>query len=740
MTDLSTQQSFQFRVTGVTGNYFLSQTEQNVRKRVEKILYLESPPDDAILLEYVGSSELSPDTNLFIGDRSDALYANSRTGKVQEFIGTAQPVYVRNSNFIVTQKFNEADSGSIPLYFKHVLPLEIVAESVRLYDKDFELVSTDKYRVELQEEYDETTGLPTGNYTEFHVYNNLESEYNRVTGEYEIYFVQYTDTSGSTDVTVTKLLSNELAYKEATYEDIWGLTLDLKPWANAYLWDSVSMSIQLPASGDYAIRYEESKRMSVKSPVAIDDEHPWFPRIVNSKIITGYGSYQTVYEIPEFETQAFNPMEPYKVAVRQTCRKIDDYLVKLPHEDIQSGTLFSYFYMVFERDGVVEYAVTNDPYTAGTQYRDFDNQLVYDDENDPITWSSDQLLGLDSLSGIAHVSFSIDDSYEVLATYSYKELYYEVTSLNMNPVFDQNAHNEVRALYIIPKSTPNGNETTQTESIRWVRVSPSGKIIATNQDGAGNNENINLDVSLSTTDGYKLTGVLGMHYSWRASCNTSGYQEILPGNTLAVDSTDGFPRTGWIRFEDETGVLRYAKFVDKADTTITLSSDDTQVPDDASGLFVLSGTVIDLVNFVDERTTLSERSYAYEEAHKPSTAGFYPQSYVRYFLLAEMSVNPPHSRQDAVRIDVRRDGGGVDTYKYEEAKAKNPQVQWLSNFGDYDGQLYPGNAVIVVKLPISILTKFTEPEVERIVEMNVPLGVKPLIRYYGYQPNMSIVI
>jgi len=744
MTTLSSQQSFQFRVTGVTGSSFQGQTEQNVRKRIEKILYLETPPDDAVLLSYVGSTELSPDTNLFIGDRSDTLYANSRTGKVQEFIGSVQPVYVKNSNFLVTQVFNEAESGDIPLYYKHVLPLTIVAESVRIYDKNFDPVSVDKYKLVVQQEYDENTGLPQLDglnnpiYTEYHLYNDLESSYNRVTGEYTVYFIQYTITSGTTDLTVTELLSNELAYREATFEDIWSLTLDLKPWTQAYLWNSTSMSLVLPESNNYSIRYEESKRISVKSPVAIDDVHPWFPRVINTKVVTNYGSASTVYSIPEFETQAFNPLEPYKVAVRQLCRKIDDHLVKLPHEDLQSGTLFSYFYMVFEYNDTVVYAVTNDPYSAGTEYRNFDYQTVLDSDGNTILWSSDQLLGLDSLAGIVHVSFDIDDDYEILATYSYKERYYEVTTINMNPIFDQLAHNEIRALYIVPTTPANGNEGIQTESIRWVRVSPSGKIIATNQNGDGNNENLDLDIALTSAAGYKLQGIIGMHYNWRATCTLSGRQEIIFSQELSVNSTEGFPRSGWIRFEEEsTGVIRYAKFVDKTDTILVLSSNQDDMAYEATGLFVADGTTIELVNFVDERTTLSNRAYQYETEHVSS--GLYPSVYSRYFLLAEMSVNPPHSHQDAVRIDVRKDGGGIDTDKYEEAKLQNPQIQWVSNFGNYNGQIYPGNAVIVVKLPVSILNEFTELEIKRIVEMNVPLGVKPLIRYYGYQPNVTFV-
>ncbi len=351
MTALTSQQSFQIRITGVPGGSFKAQTEQNIRKRIEKILYLESPPSDAVLLSYVGSKELSPANNLFIGDRSDSLYVNSRAGRVQEFIGRGSPVSINNTNFIMTQVFNYADSGNIPLYYKHVLPLEIAPESVRVFDKDFNQVSSDKYKLLIQQEYDEATGYAAvdgdGNpiYTEYHLYNNLESSYDSSTGEYEVFFVQYTDASYSTDLVATELLSNQLAYNLASYDDIWYLTGDLKPWAKAYLLDG--FSLVLPSGSDFAIKYEENKRISVKIPVAMDDIHPWFVRVIDGSIGTSYAGEAYKYEIPEFELQAFNPIEPYKVAVRQTATKIDDHLVKVPHEDLQTGSIYSFFYMVF---------------------------------------------------------------------------------------------------------------------------------------------------------------------------------------------------------------------------------------------------------------------------------------------------------------------------------------------------------------------------------------------------------
>lgn len=741
MTALSGQQHFQIRVTNVSGNSFQAGTRQNVKKRVENILYLESPPNDAICLSYVASKELSPTNNLFLGDRSDTLYANSRTGRIQEFRSALSPITVRNTNFIVTQVFNEADSGAIPLYYKHVLPTTIIAESVRIYDKDFNPVSTDKYKLVIQQEYDEDTGYPEepAVYTEYHLYNNLESSYDASTGEYEVYFVQYTSTAGSTDITYTQLLSNELAYREATFEDIWFATLELKPWVLAYQWEPATLSIKLPVSGEYSVRYLENRRIKVDKPVALDDTQPWFPRIINGTLITGYAGYSLKYSIPEFENQAFNPMEPYKLAVRVGAEKIADNLVKLQHEDLRNAvdsSIFAYFDLLFEDStGTIIHAVTDNPSKDGTEYRDFDNNRVLDSNGDPITWSSSKLLGLDQLAGIAQVSFDIQDSYSILATYSYREYHYEMTALNMNPVFDVEAHKEIRSIYLVPESSINNNEGIQTQALHWIKSTPDGLISSTSQNGDGGNEDLSTDVELSTSAGYGISGIIGLHYSWRATTTLSSTQEIIPEKYLNVVSTETFPNKGWIRFLDSNSYYRYAKYTSKTDTAFVLSIYQSELAYEVSGLSISSGTTIELVNFIDERTVMTNRLQS-ELANLPD--GF-PPFFSRYFILAELSINTPHSYNDCVQIDIRENGGGVIPSKYEEAKQLNPMIQWMSDFGDYDGQVYPGNAVVVIKLPVNLLNTYTENQLYDIVEQNVPFGVKPLIRFFGYTPNILYV-
>jgi len=741
MTTISA--GFQFRLTGVTSDPFDTRTRQNVKKQYAKIVYLEEPTSDAVKLSYVGSEEINPRDNLFIGDRSDSLYANSKTSTVEEFISTSTSgtVDVASVNFLVTQEFVEADSGYIPLYFKHNITSYVIPESIKVFDQNYNMVGTDKWKLVPQYNYNEDTGAVLSTVSQYNLFNSLENSFNPSTGIYTVYFVQYTYVSGSSEITVTEILDNEEAYKPAEAEDFWHLTPgQLKPWAYVYYRDEYSVT--LPTISKFAIKYIESERVSVKHSVDLTDTEPWFPRVVNGSFNHGYAGYTSTYSIPEFENQAFSPIEPYKIAARKLCEKIDKRLLQLPHEDIQTGSTFTHLSVVFEKDEVAEYAITTDSSLNGTPYFDFDGHRVYDSDGDEITWSTSHLLGFDRRSGIVYTDFDISDYHKIYATYPYKEKHYTFTGMMMNPIFDRNVHKQTRVIYMVPVNDANENSSTQTAALMWLKASRADVILSTNQDGTSGNEDVNFDTRVTDSDGYSIQGALGLHYSWSASTTASAQSpatvvEILPGERFYVQSTSSFPKEGWLRALDVSGNYRYFKYDSKTDTYFTLSTSSSEVPTD--GLInVPDGNAVELVNFIQERTTLSDRSSSDEVSYFGGTG--LPSVFSQYFVLAEMSVNPPHGKQDLTVIDVREDGGGIDEDKYDEAKALNPQVQWMNDYHSFDGQVYPSNAVIVIKLPKTVLNDFSLDNLRQIISEKVPYGIYPLIRFYGYEPRIISIL
>jgi len=765
MTIGSKALEFYLNVTEVQGTSFYAYTRQDVKKRIADIIYLESPPADAVKLSFVGSEELSPKRDIYIGDRSDSIYGNTVNREKLEFISQVNNFSVRTKNFIATQIFNSAPSGDIPLFFKCILTEEvdhIIADSITVLDKNFDPVADDKYKVILNYDHNNETGEQTDplNYI---VYNSLESSFDRLTGEYEVYYIQYLDASGSVNVTVTKLLENELAYKEATFEDVWHVTLGLKPWKDAYTYSEVNGTITCSRVLRVGIRYIEDRTIKVSTPLEDTDTIPWYLYVSNGNINYGYDKFAIKYAVPEFNNQAFNPIAPYRLSPYTKAEVIDSNLIKLADEEIQFGVLFHSLDLVIkDEEENLLYAITNDEDKDGQDYYDFSGKIIYDSAGNAIKWLTKYYKGTDKLSGIVNVGVDLLATYNVYATYSYKETKYKLTSLNMNPIFDPAAQKETRAIYLVPTNClTNPGTSSQLSAVKWVRIDKSGKIIGTNQDGRDGNSNLSMNVKLRDAKGRNIDGALDLHYSWQANTTSiSGDQLISTNRRLYVSSTETFPRSGWIRFLDSKtrtsggqttdGIMRYTYYTNKGTDYFILTSDSTQIPigvpwNMTEALYCRSSSRIELVNFLDERTTLSSRDLDYEKAHLYRNYSDIrilnngPVMLSRYLVLAEVAVNPPHGIGDLVTIDVRQDGGGIIKEKYNEAKAINPRVQWFSDNGNYDGQVYPGNAAVVIKLPIEFKNRMTEDHIKQIVDECVVVGIMPIIKYYGYQPDITTI-
>jgi hypothetical protein len=746
-------QGFQFQLTAVESGPVYFQTKQNVKKRFANIIYSAAPPTDSINLEYVGSKESIPTNSIFIADRSDDLYANSRNNTVKEFFGykDASEIPVANKNFLATQEFVDSTNGKIPLYYKHWLPSTVLQKSIRLFDKNYNEIGTNRYKVVIEYEYNEDTGQPTTTINNLYVFNSLESSYDVNSGEYEVFFIQYTTRVGTTEETITELLDNEFAYTLATAEDMLpSMVGTLKPWARSYLLhgdygDAMSSYyITLPKTSRYAIRYIESNRVSIKHPVDFSDEGPWFPRVVNGGFVSGLGDVLSKYDIREFSNQSFNPIEPYKLAGHVKCIKIDTNLIKLPNEGIVSGILFSPLYILIEDTSGPIYAITDDSDQEGTIVYDSDGNRVLDSNGNVLTWSTSLFLGIDSLSGIVHVDLKILDSYKIYGTYTYTEYYYSLSGLPMNPVFDSTTTEHIRVVYLVPRNGPNNNSSTQTASVKYLYVLPNGKISYCNQNGTNYNPAIDFDTEITTSDGYAIHGIYGLHYSWSGTAISNKTNSISASGSIGVTTTVGFPKTGWLRARTGTEQkYRYFRYIDKTTTSFILSDESTEIPSTIDT--IASGENIYLVNFVDELTIQTSRNLDDELAYGGNVYSDlgniirYPSIYAQYFILGELSINPPHGISDLTRIDVRQNGGGIIPSKYNDAKKINAETTWLNDFCTFDGQIYPGDAVIVIKLPYSLLEDFNLEEIRGIVTENVPAGSYPLIRFYGYFARNVIV-
>lgn len=103
-------------------------------------------------------------------------------------------------------------------------------------------------------------------------------------------------------------------------------------------------------------------------------------------------------------------------------------------------------------------------------------------------------------------------------------------------------------------------------------------------------------------------------------------------------------------------------------------------------------------------------------------------------LLAKIQVRPNSSIENLTLVDIRKRGGGLkETVSKERFLKEEPGARHYWDIANWDGEPYPENGVVVVRLPSYILEdkggRFTKAEVEAAVQKHIAFGVLPVIEY-----------
>jgi len=96
-------------------------------------------------------------------------------------------------------------------------------------------------------------------------------------------------------------------------------------------------------------------------------------------------------------------------------------------------------------------------------------------------------------------------------------------------------------------------------------------------------------------------------------------------------------------------------------------------------------------------------------------------------LLGAVRTRQVEDAKDVTVYDARRPGGGVK--KEVDAVKRESEAWFYADIGNYDGRPYPGNAVVIVRLPENVKTLFSEDEVQETVRRHTALGTLPIVDY-----------
>lgn len=723
--------SLTFSLTGVLRTRDFS-TRRNIKKPVLFPRYIGRLDGTEVPLAYVGSSEIEPSRNLSIIYQEDTIPENSRRSfsSRDQFQGTSHATSARY--FLLTDVVGDFRSiwGS-PFYWKHVLPSpDIEPSSVAILDSNMEEVDEYSYRVVRTEEHDALDLPIDGSYEDCSIFSNYLNSFSEETGGHTVYYVRYQVDGG----THYQLLNSVSAFGEATFDDISSITGTLKYWRKVYIISpGVSgYTLTLPQGGvDYYLSPLEDGRIVARAPTAQTDTEPWFLNISCGAFVAVRDGMVFSYSVPEFASQEFSPIYPYKIEVSEKALRLQGDLLCLQRGNLKVDTsLFIMNILVKNASGQTLYALTTDAGKGGDFYYEGGERIyrTVETDNEWVTWESDGIAGWDTQSGFIHLKRQYPDTYYFYVSYYYRETGYELTALNVNPVFDEDFRDEFYLVYVVPTGGNNGNTGLQTRSLYYIKIDSSGKVIEANQDAAGGNYDLK---SIIQTNGEYID------YSRYASAPSSGSQ--LAGSFELKVLRSALPlelESGNVNLPPR-GVLLVGSAVNEIDPLLGVESFPIGYSSfEDNGLSVTFNLAASLPVVVPDGTTLS--LYSFERLLSAVW-----DNGMQWLPLAEVHPRASSEASNLSIIDLRKIGGVVKDKYRREALELDPRAIWaFPECIEGRGQVIPGETAAVFRVPFTLLEDygggFKLSDIETLVTTrHLGTGVVPTIIYDGAIPLIS---
>lgn len=696
--------NLQFTVTNVAKKHEFD-TRQLIKKDIPHIRFNDMLSPNHVNIAYIFIDPKDINDNVSIIDKSNLVPENNVSENIAELNANfTGPNYtsILSTDFLVTDTFTTATvtEAAEPIFYEHEVPYSVGTKIV----VDFEVLDEDFNQV--------NTRLFIKNTTDYLVYTNLNNSYDQESGLLVTYYVRY----HFNDSTHTEALLNvKPIFKPATYLDLDGGG-DLISGTKRYILDYSSVTgtytLKMPDGVDYALKYTSTSYLELLYPNADVVDRLWFLRVKNGEFVKIFGDGTYQYNIIEYSNQAFNPFEPYKFALSKKTEVLVDNIIQVPDENLQIV-----FGDSLHIDVVIKDSEDNPLYAASTVAAK--HGVVYSDHTgiyNNVIWNNNLIHSYDENKGFVKLTTTLSQSYNIYASYYYIDSTLEISTLNINPISVSDITKYRIVVYVVPAGALN---TQRTASIYYLHVDTTGTIVQCSQNSTD-------DGNLDLVSGAVLTvaDVTGLRVGLTITGQTSNATGIIIYTDTDNDIvylrsvTDTFVAAEIIEQEkwtsDPTSETAVTTTINGGGVqSINILSDGLKYDDD-------SGT-----NFLDLYTTIGDDS---EGTH--------------YMVLGEATVTDPHNSETLEFIDTRVKGGGMkEIYTMSNLLEKQYETRWYEDLGQWNGQPYSGNSIIIVKLPYTILSDyggtFSEQEVEEIVNKHQGYGAYASISYYGYVPEVD---
>jgi hypothetical protein len=454
----------------------------HVHKRIETFMYLDDIKPSAVGLDYFESAEIDSKYNLFIADRSHQVPANSlrkidtRSGfekiSATSFSSSYSDVLITNKTFV--DEFNRER----PLFYKYKLPEAVV-------DVQLEVVQVGN-----------STPVDTGYVVDLDamaIYTNYQNYFDQDTGNYKLYFVTATMSTGAQERT---LLNPESLVSEATWEDIDPDTGDFYTDISVYSKEknTSGYTYYFNKADTWWIKPQLKSLIRCRPPAGRKSDEAWYIRVSNGDITTIANGAVRRYWLPEYLTQPYQPSFPYIFSPYGKMIYVSDRVISATRGSLaiapDEGRHASIY--IYDYEGNLLKVWTTNESIDGSRY-----------SNTGVYYQSGKIHCWDNQSGLIVLNESILPSWQFFAEYSYAADDLEYTGLNLNPIQNKSLLNQSIVFYIVPNADSDDN------GLHYLLVEADGRISYCSQSLGFSYPNLqlrNIDGSLTPDT------VIGMKY------------------------------------------------------------------------------------------------------------------------------------------------------------------------------------------------------------------------------------
>lgn len=454
----------------------------HVHKRLERFVYREHIRNHAVPIVFLENAGLDSRKNLQIANRTYTIPLNAprnlhlRHGWTEVQSTSYTSPY---RDVLITNQVTLNSRGqTIPLFWRHRLP-DSTIEATLYSVEDGNRITVDSGFLK---------DLDGGN-----LYTNYKNFVDLDTGNYKLYYVVSTDEAGTT---TSQLLNPVPVVEEATWEDIDLGTGEIKDGHVVFSRDQSASgwTFTFSVADVYYVKTISTALVQPIIPSGKTGTDSWHLKFTHGDFSALVNGEVRRYWMPEYDVQPFFPFKPIIYSPNQTLVWVNSRVASFTRDSLailpSSGRHVTV--QVFDDEAVLIKVYTTDQSLGGTRYR-----------ATGIFYEADKIQSWDNSSGL--ISFGIDilPSWQLMASYFYEANDLEYRGLDLNPIRNPKAFDQMYVFYMIP------NVDEEDRAIHYLVLDRSGVILYTSQSVGISYSNLQLT---EDNGDYNPNTVIGLKY------------------------------------------------------------------------------------------------------------------------------------------------------------------------------------------------------------------------------------